>query len=168
MNGFLGRNSIALICRRELASFFAITESIIMPQKYKTQELTAAGGWVENEFGEVLWIFRLGMWDLPKGKLENDEELHECAIREVQEECGLKEITLGQKLIKTIHKYNIEGVSFKKTTHWYRMNVKGRPKLNPQFEEDIELAIWLTKKDWLSKLHSTYPTICQVSEAAMK
>jgi len=48
------------------------------------------------------------------------------------------------------------------------MNVKGRPELNPQFEEDIELALWLTKKDWLSKLHSTYQTVCQVSEAAMK
>ena len=168
MNGFLGRNSIALICSKELASFFAITEFITMVQKYKIQELTAAGGWVENEFREVLWIFRLGMWDLPKGKLESDEELHECAIREVQEECGLKEITLGHKLIETVHEYDIKEMSFKKTTHWYHMIVKGRPELNPQFEEDIKLALWLTKKDWLSKLDSTYQTVCQVSEAAMK
>ena len=168
MNGFLGRNSIALICSKKLASFFAITESSTMSQKYKIQELSAAGGWVENEFGEVLWIFRLGMWDLPKGKLEHDEELHECAIREVQEECGLSEVTLCHKLIETVHGYELKGVSFKKTTHWYRMIVKGRPDLNPQFEEDIELALWLPKKDWLSKLNSTYQTICQVSEAAMK
>ncbi len=44
-----------------------------MKQKYKTETLIAAGGWVMNEFNEVLWIFRLGVWDLPKGKVEKNE-----------------------------------------------------------------------------------------------
>ncbi|MEK9830598.1 MAG: NUDIX hydrolase, partial [Schleiferiaceae bacterium] len=39
--------------------------------------LTAAGGWVKNGRGEVLWIYRLGHWDLPKGKLESGENMEE-------------------------------------------------------------------------------------------
>ena len=52
-------------------------------QKYSEQPVTAAGGWVENSFGEVLWIHRLSQWDLPKGKLESGEAIDECAVREV-------------------------------------------------------------------------------------
>ncbi|CAI8345290.1 MAG: Diadenosine hexaphosphate hydrolase [Owenweeksia sp. TMED14] len=139
-----------------------------MSQKYNTQELTAAGGWVENEFGEVLWIFRLGMWDLPKGKLEDNEDIHNCAIREVKEECGLLEIILHDKIIETIHSYEFKGKMIEKTTHWYKMKVKGRPKLNPQKEEDIEYAVWLSEKQWVGKLKSTYSSIKQVASFALK
>ncbi|MFM8758223.1 MAG: NUDIX domain-containing protein, partial [Methylophilaceae bacterium] len=45
--------------------------------------LIAAGGLVENELGQVLMIFRRGKWDLPKGKLDPNESIDECALREV-------------------------------------------------------------------------------------
>ena len=94
MKVFFGRNSIALICNSDFATTFATSESKTMKQKYKTETLIAAGGWVVNEFNEVLWIFRLGFWDLPKGKVETNENIKECAIREVIEECGLSQISL--------------------------------------------------------------------------
>ncbi len=56
--------------------------------------VTAAGGLVENEKGEVLLIFRRGKWDLPKGKLDPGETIEQCAVREVEEETGLKNIEL--------------------------------------------------------------------------
>jgi len=59
----------------------------------------AAGGWVVNEKDEILFIFRRGKWDLPKGKLDNGEKLEECAQREVREETGLQHIKLKDKII---------------------------------------------------------------------
>ena len=52
--------------------------------------IAAAGGLVKNERGEKLFIFRLGKWDLPKGKLSGKETAEEAAIREVKEETGLQ------------------------------------------------------------------------------
>src|SRR5690606_38316271 len=49
----------------------------------------AAGGLVDNELNEFLFIKRLGKWDLPKGKLEEGEKMKETALREVEEECGI-------------------------------------------------------------------------------
>src|SRR4051812_48020306 len=56
--------------------------------------IRAAGGLVVNDGGEMLFIFRRGKWDLPKGKLEEGEDLEECAVREVEEETGLKNVKL--------------------------------------------------------------------------
>ena len=38
----------------------------------------AAGGIVSNEYGKVLFIKRLGRWDLPKGKIENLSSTVSC------------------------------------------------------------------------------------------
>ena len=57
----------------------------------------AAGGLVYNEKKEILLIFRRGKWDLPKGKLDKGEKLEDCAVREVEEETGLTELTIHPK-----------------------------------------------------------------------
>ena len=41
------------------------------------------------------------MWDLPKGKREVGESDKECALREVDEECGLTNLSLNRFLKKT-------------------------------------------------------------------
>ena len=51
--------------------------------------IKAGGGLVKNKAGQILLIFRRGKWDLPKGKLDDNETLLQCAIREVREETGL-------------------------------------------------------------------------------
>jgi hypothetical protein len=43
--------------------------------------IKAGGGVVYNEKKELLFIFRRGKWDLPKGKLDKGETLEECAVR---------------------------------------------------------------------------------------
>src|SRR5215510_275068 len=102
-----------------------------MPKK-----IIAAGGLVVNDRDELLMIFRRGKWDLPKGKLDKGESLKDCAIREVEEETGLKNITLGPPLIITYHTYH-EGARFiLKESHWYKMSVSGQQNLVPQTEED--------------------------------
>ena len=56
--------------------------------KAEFELILAAGGLVKKR-QDYLFIYRNGKWDLPKGKLENNEDLAECALREVEEELSL-------------------------------------------------------------------------------
>lgn len=119
----------------------------------------AAGGLVKNGKGEYLFIHRLGKWDLPKGKIESNEKMSEGALREVEEECGIKVDYLGKRIATTHHTYYMGGKFVLKETEWYEMGVNKSPKLTPQKEEDITQAIWVKKKDIHSIRDNTYPLI---------
>ena len=71
----------------------------------------AAGGLVINDHHEWLLIFRLGKWDLPKGKMDKKESFEECAIRETEEETGLINIKLitksGDLILVVFIRYSI-------------------------------------------------------------
>jgi len=99
--------------------------------------IRAGGGLVENEKGEVLFMFRRGKWDLPKGKLDPGETLESCALREVKEETGVSQLELIQFLLVTEHEYEERGLFILKETHWYRMKTTSHESLIPQTEEDI-------------------------------
>ncbi len=103
----------------------------------------AAGGLVINKHGKVLFIFRRGHWDLPKGKMEDGETKKVSAQREVIEETGLSQVSITQKLISTYHIYRGQSSNKRilKPTYWYLMHAKGS-KVRPQVEEDIELVEW--------------------------
>ena len=58
----------------------------------------AGGGLVYNTKGEVLFIFRNGKWDLPKGGKEKKEKMSCAAIREVEEETGVNKLKIIKKL----------------------------------------------------------------------
>lgn len=128
--------------------------------------LTAAGGWVLNDAQEVLWIHRMGQWDLPKGKLEAGESIPECAVREVEEECGLTGVELISPLCETVHRYELNGSLAVKTTHWFLMRVAGLPALTPQKTEGISRAEWIPQEDAHFLAGTTYETLQHVEEAA--
>jgi ADP-ribose pyrophosphatase YjhB (NUDIX family) len=125
-------------------------------------KLTAAGGLVRNEAGEILFIKRLGKWDLPKGKVENGESIEEAANREVKEECGLTELELGEKLPTTFHMYQMEEKNILKETHWFEMKSVSEQDLVPQTEEDIELVKWVDPKQIEEQLKNTYSSLKQI------
>ncbi|RQO70337.1 NUDIX hydrolase [Pedobacter sp. KBW06] len=127
--------------------------------------IKAAGGLVKSAKGNYLFIFRNKKWDLPKGKVEKDEKMKEAALREVEEECGVKIYTNDEKLCKTYHVYTIGSKVVLKKTNWYSMTVKGEPKLIPQKEEGITKASWLSTAELAPVLSNTYPSIVQVLEA---
>ncbi len=110
--------------------------------------ITAAGGLVyksqKKNQPQVLLIFRNGVWDLPKGKME-DETVQECAVREVAEEIGSSEFPIiKQKLTETYHEYEQEGVRYGKTTYWFSMQFQEiDDSFNPQTEEGIEKVKWV-------------------------
>lgn len=124
--------------------------------------IRAAGGLVKNGEGEYLFIHRLGKWDLPKGKVEEHEKMREAAVREVEEECGIRINYLGEKLHTTYHTYVMRGKFVVKQTNWYEMGVNKSPKLVPQLEEDITEARWIAKEDLPIVKENTYPLIAQI------
>lgn len=126
--------------------------------------IKAAGGLVANAKGNYLFIFRNKRWDLPKGKVEPGEKMKQAALREVEEECGVKIFTNDEKLCKTYHVYTLGAKIVLKKTNWYSMTVKGIPKLIPQKEEGITKAIWLNRTELEPVLKNTYPSIVQVLE----
>lgn len=109
-------------------------------------EILAGGGLVTRvKKGklQVLVIFRRGVWDLPKGKLDKGETIEECAVREVNEETGIRKTTILTPLCFTVHGYD-QNKRFKvKTTHWFLMST-AKPTLKPQKSEDIEEVRWMS------------------------
>lgn len=125
----------------------------------------AAGGWVENERDEILFIFRRGKWDLPKGKLDKGEKLEDCAMREVKEETGIQNIKLKEKITTTYHTYDEFGKHMLKESHWYRMKGKSKDKIKAQVEEDIHAIEWVKPGGIAGKLENSFPSIRDVWEA---
>jgi 8-oxo-dGTP pyrophosphatase MutT (NUDIX family) len=119
----------------------------------------AAGGLVKNKDREILLIFRRGKWDLPKGKLDKNETILDCAIREVKEETGLTKIKAGKAIDITYHTYTEFGKHILKESHWYMMYVKGEEILTPQVEEGITEIRWVKKDDLKSYMNNTFPAI---------
>ena len=119
-------------------------------QFYKIIE--AAGGLVFNEENKVLAILRNNIWDLPKGKIEKGETNEDAALREVEEETGLKNIKLKRFLTKTYHTYFDPRKNRKvlKISYWYEMKSKAK-ELSPQLEEGIELAEWIDLSELKAK-----------------
>jgi len=119
----------------------------------------AAGGLVRNGEGQYLFIHRLGKWDLPKGKIEDGEDSGEAALREVEEECGIRPDHIGPQIATTYHTYVLHGKFILKQTDWYEMAIRGTPKPVPQTEEDITEVRWFAPEDFGEVRENTYPLI---------
>ncbi len=126
--------------------------------------IDAAGGIVQNDKKEILFIYRLDRWDLPKGKVEEGENFEECAIREVEEETGVTNIKLINKIGETYHTYNAFGKHFLKISHWYYMTCPKRQHLVPQTQENITDIKWVKTKGIKEPMKNTYPSIKDILE----
>jgi len=119
----------------------------------------ASGGKVINTNNEVLFIYRFDKWDLPKGKLENGESVSECAIREVEEECGITNLQIIKPLETTYHIYQEKGKTILKITYWFLMRTYFDGELTPQLEEGIEKVVFKNDAEVKSALENTYENI---------
>jgi len=137
-------------------------------RKFKKKYLLiiAAGGLVTNDEGKVLLIFRKDKWDLPKGKVEDNEPIELCAEREVKEETGLKELHLRNPLLITYHTYKEKGKSILKETHWFLLDAPPNQEFQPQTEEDIIKVEWVEKERLSEYKNNTYLLIKEVLASA--
>ncbi len=150
--------SVCLVCQDIQVDelFSKITSQV----KY----VEAAGGIVENENHEILFIFRNGFWDLPKGHREKGEELSFTAKREVLEECGMRHLNVKEYLSSSFHSYTINGKREIKQTYWYKMFCPKDDTLTPQTSEGITLLKWVKKQEIDNVLIQTYPSIQHLFE----
>lgn len=125
----------------------------------------AGGGFVQNENNDVLMMFRRGKWDLPKGKLDKKETIEACAMRETEEETGLKNIKLISPLITTYHTYHEGTRSILKESSWFKMKASGEQKLIPQTTEQITKLEWVNKDDLEKYMKNTFPSVNDVLKA---
>ena len=127
-------------------------------------KIIKAGGGLVVKDNKYLMIYRLGKWDLPKGKLEKDETSSEGALREVEEECAVK-VQLDTKLCSTWHTYISDGRKTIKKTTWYLMDCLDDSQMTPQTEEGIEDIRWMTAAEVELALGNSYASIIAVFKA---
>lgn len=114
-------------------------------------EVGAAGGLVRHSSGKYLFIEKKGKLDLPKGHVETGEESEACALREVNEECGITGHSIVKALQPSYHTYSWEGISYLKKTSWFLMKYGGPMITDPQIDEGITKVEWLSP-DELSRI----------------
>jgi 8-oxo-dGTP pyrophosphatase MutT (NUDIX family) len=103
-----------------------------------SDRVDAAGGVVERD-GSVLLVHRprYDDWTFPKGKLDPGESFEDAALREVEEETGLR-CTLGRELPAI--RYEVNGRP--KLVRYWLMTPEAEPGFVPNDETD-ELR-WVT------------------------
>ena len=109
------------------------------------RQAPAAGGVViiDNQF---VAIERNGIPDLPKGHIEKGESPEVAALREVEEETGIKDLEIIKELPATWHCYLLDNQWTIKKTSWFLMRTTSGMKNIPQIEEGIS-KVYLVDKD---------------------
>lgn len=145
--------------------YYPDEKEMLKKLKEKIPVQKAGGGLVYNQNGDVLFIFRNGKWDLPKGGIEKGEEIEYTALREVEEETGVSKLVIDRKLQKTYHIFKRNGKYKLKITHWFEMHTtfKGTPQ--PQQDEGIEKVAWLNPAQIQQALENSYENIKLLFEA---
>ncbi len=159
---------LAEVAKIAETDFFIICDNLKDDFKKFSKEfimIEAAGGLIKNDKGEILFIYRHDKWDLPKGKLEKKETPETAAVRECQEECGLKNLTLNDFLINTYHVYKFKKGWALKKTNWYNM-LCNETDLVPQLEESITDIGWKSVIEIPGMLNNMYYNIIDVLDEA--
>lgn len=123
------------------------------------KQIKAAGGIIFNEEKAILFIERLGRWDLPKGKVDTGEKIRDAAIREVKEETGLDCRVTGKAGVTWHTYFDARNRRILKKTVWYTMVLIGSPLVVIQEEENITAYRWMKPEPFLNSNLPTYRSI---------
>ncbi|MGV3556799.1 NUDIX hydrolase [Larkinella arboricola] len=134
-------------------------EKKAVEEKFKSlfKVVKAAGG-VVFKGDKMLLIFRRGKWDLPKGKLDDGESSRVAAVREVEEETGVK-AALEHRICTTWHTYTLNGSRILKRTKWYQMACLDDSQMTPQTDEDIDRIEWMDAKKTALAMTNSFSSI---------
>tara|TARA_B100000941_G_C28460842_1_gene530653 strand:+ start:445 stop:1131 length:687 start_codon:yes stop_codon:yes gene_type:complete len=142
---------LKLMTEKKLKKTYSVTftlknkKEVIKYLKKKFKVIKAAGGIVQNNENKILFIYRLGKWDLPKGKKDKGEKIKDCAVREVEEETNTK-VKIIKRNCTTWHTYTRYKKFILKKTVWYKMKCIDDSKMKGQKKEKIEKVRWMENK----------------------
>ncbi len=122
----------------------------------------AAGGLVLNNRQQILAIKNRGVWQLPKGHVEELEKITEAAKREVTEETGISPLVIIKELPSTFHIFIKNDKKYLKRTFWFKMSYRGFEEPVPQTEEGITEAKWIDKNDIWNYFGNTYENLKKI------
>ncbi|MEL0186054.1 MAG: NUDIX domain-containing protein [Flavobacteriaceae bacterium] len=127
---------------KKIYLFFPKKKDLIKEFKSKIKTIYASGGIVKNKKSEILFIFRRGKWDLPKGKADKGETKKQTALREVKEETGVKKLAINKFFRTSFHIVRSNKKYYLKETTWYLMSSNYEGDLIPQIDEGIKSVKW--------------------------
>lgn len=139
--------------------YYPNEELLLQKFKKKIEVVVAAGGLVRNPKNEILFIKRNGKWDLPKGRVEDNEKIEDAAMRETEEETGVKNLEIVRPLKVTYHFFSRNDNLKLKETYWFEMKTNYTGVLSPETAEGIKKAVWKKKKKWNKTLGKSYANI---------
>lgn len=158
---------LKIMTEKKLKKTFSVTftlknkKEVTKHLKKKFKLIKAAGGIVQNRENKILFIYRLGKWDLPKGKKDKGEKIKNCAVREVEEETNTK-VKIEKKTCTTWHTYTRYKKFILKKTVWYKMKCIDDSKMKGQKKEKIEKVRWMENKIINEILINSYKSLSYV------
>ena len=152
-------NEVMLHEYRKVSFYFLVEDYDSAKQSVidRFKVIDAAGG-IVNKDDKLLMIHRFGIWDLPKGKRDRGEKFKHCAVREVEEETGVK-VRLLHKVCITWHTYTLRRKRILKKTKWYAMEGLDDSQMAPQIGESIEKVAWMSEEKAKEKVKSSYRSV---------
>ncbi len=121
-----------------------------------TIKVVSAGGVILDDEKNVLVLKRRleGTWVLPKGRNEPGETLLDTALREVREETGIGHLKVEREIgmVRYIFLWRPKEVNYRKTIHYFLMNLLDGGKNEVKLEEDFSQHSWVTYKEAMKLL----------------
>lgn len=138
-----------------------VSPEVLSAALLRTFRLAPAAGGVVLADGQFAAIERHGIPDLPKGHIEEGEDAAHAALREVEEETGLADLSIVKQLPTSWHCYLYEDEWRLKPTYWYLMATSDPNHTQPQTDEDITEVTFLSEYDLDWFLENTYRSIAE-------
>ena len=125
-------------------------------------KIKTAGGIVLKD-DKILFIYKRGRWDLPKGKVEEGASSRKTAKIEISEETGLpkSQLKILKKLIPTHYHKRVDGEVVVKKTEWFLIKFNGdkNTPLIPDTNEGITECKWFTFDELVLVLEESHERI---------